>query len=731
VEKAIIQVRLNKKGDLCGELIFEDTKKVSLPSWVVSHINIGLNNTECRVEREKGQPVKVVIEGIEYKKPATRPFSHVLNDGKSRQDYKYGRQNRQTVKNESIKDKRGFVSSTVQQAVAPYNFVPLNKKAILVEENPCPMDIYSISEDRPLISGKISLDIEALTPFFIRGTVKEEDLSKNDDELRDHNFFSPGGRFKIPGSSLRGMIRTLVEIAGYGKFENFDGDRRLYYRSVYGKTAQTRKYRSKMVDQKNNRLFVKAGILKRIGSNEFAITPSPEKGVLYYRVKFNRNDKKIIGLDISAEPSQKENYSFKEIWFEAGSPGSVVKALYLEKMKDNKNLVKGYLVCSGLMNNKNKQWIIQAPKNEKQTLPISEEVIESYLKDESRNAVNLLEIASSKANQEVPCFYLQDSEEKVIAFGHTAYFRLIYNKRIKDHLPEDLNNIPDSYDLAESIFGVAGKFSSRVYFEDADMVKKTEPHFVEENHHYPKILSTPKPTSFQHYLLQGNTDQHEPVPRENLENWDSEKHIRGYKLYWHRNINSVKENDLHSWIALPEEVKKHSSQYTARIKPVKPGVKFKGCIRFENLSVVELGALLFVIDLPEHCYHKLGLAKPLGFGSIKIEPSLVIIDRCNRYKTLFANEDWYRGEQEDKEKELIYEYKNAFAKYILERIGLKVEGENHYDLLWQDKRMVELRHLLTWPQTCTEWLNKSMYMELSAYSNRPVLPEPSHVRRNQ
>ena len=38
-----------------------------------------------------------------------------------------------------------------------------------------------------------------------------------------------------------------------------------------------------------------------------------------------------------------------------------------------------------------------------------------------------------------------------------------------------------------------------------------------------------------------------------------------------------------------------------------------------NLSDVELGALLWLLSLPENHYHRLGGAKPLGFGSIKLK----------------------------------------------------------------------------------------------------------------
>lgn len=51
---------------------------------------------------------------------------------------------------------------------------------------------------------------------------------------------------------------------------------------------------------------------------------------------------------------------------------------------------------------------------------------------------------------------------------------------------------------------------------------------------------------------------------------------------------------------------------------VKPGVTFETVLRVTNLSSVELGALLWLLELPEGHYHRLGGAKPLGLGSVAI-----------------------------------------------------------------------------------------------------------------
>jgi len=52
---------------------------------------------------------------------------------------------------------------------------------------------------------------------------------------------------------------------------------------------------------------------------------------------------------------------------------------------------------------------------------------------------------------------------------------------------------------------------------------------------------------------------------------------------------------------------------------IKPGARFEFDIHVTNLSEVELGALVWLLDLPEDHFHRLGGGKPLGFGSVRLE----------------------------------------------------------------------------------------------------------------
>lgn len=167
------------------------------------------------------------------------------------------------------------------------------------------------------------------------------------------------------------------------------------------------------------------------------------------------------------------------------------------------------------------------------------------------------------------------------------------------------------------------------------------------------------------------------------------------------------------------------------IRAVKPGTIFYFRIRFENLSKVELGALLFVVDLPKNHYHKLGMGKPLGLGTVRITPSLFLTDRKKRYTRLFENNKWYLAIEEKS----MGEYKRDFEEYILGKI--KEDERGNARSLWDVGRMRELRVMLDWGNvSIKDWPEKTRYMEIehiqngkkeNEFKSRRVLPEPSRV----
>jgi len=224
----------------------------------------------------------------------------------------------------------------------------------------------------------------------------------------------------------------------------------------------------------------------------------------------------------------------------------------------------------------------------------------------------------------------------------------------------------------------------------------------------PKILSSPKPTTFQHYLEQPEGPQ---TPKNELCHWNRNTPIRGHKMYWHKANAKWSEGKIMK-----------DTQHTV-ITAIKTGSTFKGRIRFENLTEVELGALLFVLELKENLCHKIGMAKPLGLGSIKIKPSLKLIDRHSekgRYTSLFSTDQWHTAQNTEKDHK---QYVQKFEKYICEKLGKNGTS------LWETERMQELKEMLDWGKTTIPgWNNKTDYLPLAEFKNRKVLPRPSEVK---
>ena len=246
----------------------------------------------------------------------------------------------------------------------------------------------------------------------------------------------------------------------------------------------------------------------------------------------------------------------------------------------------------------------------------------------------------------------------------------------------------------------------------------------------PKILASPKPSTFQHYLVQDKDEGHDPDRNEQLAHYGSSRsttQIRGVKHYWHRGKNpDFKARDLEK----DKDGKiKNESQLT-RMVPLKPDVTFSSRIHFENLKPEELGLLWWALALPAddnktYC-HKIGMGKPLGMGGVHIKPTLTLTKRPKRYQTLFTGEQWQAAEEMANPQTYIAD----FEQYIL----AKVSSDERPPRFTQMERIRMLLAMLTWHEDDPAWTEATRYMEieygprrLNEYKERPVLPDPLEI----
>lgn len=341
---------------------------------------------------------------------------------------------------------------------------------------------------------------------------------------------------------------------------------------------------------------------------------------------------------------------------------------------EQKNYTRGILFILGI---KNRESEIPTTKKHEKFIPIpadnrhseKEKVIPSQVIE------NFMAIAKQRAesteNEDIkekrlpflPQGYLDNKQDKANYWepedGELVYFDIdengeiseisyssIWRKKIDGTVYDAFNAInrnllpwgnekrnPDTSQLtpAELLFGVAAEqktnntvnsynFASRVKFSDALALQDVEllPAQVL------KILASPKPPSPTLYF---KSSQNGYITKNQLNL--TEHKPNGRKVYLHHpaiNINNQ------TW---------KTSQTTENLKqklsctPIAIGTKFYFHIDFDNLDWHELSLLEKSLNPDENFVHRLGLGKPLGLGSVKLEiKGLFFIDRIARYQHL-------------------------------------------------------------------------------------------------
>lgn len=151
-----------------------------------------------------------------------------------------------------------------------------------------------------------------------------------------------------------------------------------------------------------------------------------------------------------------------------------------------------------------------------------------------------------------------------------------------------------------SLFGFIGKenITSRVRFLDATLTSNSS---FNANEHKTLCSMGPHISNTQFYMTGDDID-------------GGKTRIKGRKFYWHNQNCKIIE-------CTPDNSKDNDKVKTNHVVLSKANGKFDftGRIYFNNLNKNELDKLLFAVSLgnDENHMHKLGHAKPYGFGSVK------------------------------------------------------------------------------------------------------------------
>ncbi len=147
------------------------------------------------------------------------------------------------------------------------------------------------------------------------------------------------------------------------------------------------------------------------------------------------------------------------------------------------------------------------------------------------------------------------------------------------------------------------------------------------------ILAAPKPQQGRFYVAaspQGEA-QNDRLSKTEA-GYTANKGLRGRKVYphhsglpadhWQNALEDRTQNPNGPWQEyrrpMKDNYEQRDDQNRSILGWVKSGTRFGFDIHVANLTKVELGALLFLLQLPEGHYHRFGGGKPLGFGSVRL-----------------------------------------------------------------------------------------------------------------
>lgn len=501
----------------------------------------------------------------------------------------------------------------------PYNFVrylaevkessELNDVRLLGRCQPPPHDRFIG------LTGEMECELEAATPMFI----SDSEFVYEDNEHKSYQFFklrNEDGKedFAIPSTSLRGMLRSVFEASTNSCFSVFEG-------GLLGKRKRPEQY--------DRKLPLEAGRIEKIPESKDK--NGTIKSMSYYKLPHN----KLLHNKFS-QYKNKYKQNSDEVFIKIAN-GKIIDIT--DKKKSG--YVKGYLKTSdkGIPGKTKKRNEYVFVDDASEDFNLSYETYQNYLISNRHNKHEYTKEPKPKDT----IWFRADKEKWIKEFGYAQIYRKPFKKSIEDLLPEYFHPCYDYTNLCPAcrVFGWVHQNTSDDQIEKvayAGRVKISHAKIIENKGTLPKIplaiLSAPKPTTAFFYLFKnGIADFNVLYDANGAE-------LRGRKFYRHQE----ELNELEYKRADDEKDKLNRTIRHA----LNPGTKFYFTIRFENLSPIELGALLWSIEMEEGMYHKLGLAKPLGFGSVKISlNSISILDPIKRYSSFIAD-GWRKINDQEK-----------------------------------------------------------------------------------
>ena len=457
---------------------------------------------------------------------------------------------------------------------APYNFVPLNQYVFY------PSWSEEVSQDIPFSDsedGIIEVTVHTLSPFFSR--------DGKETEYSSHIMGADGKRhYFIPATTIKGMLRSMIEIMSFGKMQEGKDYQNRYFgwRDVANSKNAAKSTEYKKITNKG-----KPGWLKKVG-DAYTFTPCMDK---------------IKNMQISDVKGRFPGYTPNtSVWdVNASVEKSGIYPTYPEVEIEGASY---RLVCTGDIGGKKHELLFPMELGEEEML--SDETIAAF-KTLYENTPGFAEekvtgkgcfLKALEEGKEIPVFKIVRDDKTFLGFS--KMFRIPFRYNVRDQVEFIQKPDKEKADLAEILFGYAGKEKSlkgRVMVGHAFMDGFVDDHDLKP---VSGILGSPKASYYPFYIKQHQSP---------YKTYDDPVGVAGRKLYRIHKGNTT--------MGLPQGDNKNMD---TTFNAIPEGQTFRLRIALHNTRPMEIGAVLAALTLngTDGTSFNLGLAKGFGYGKCKV-----------------------------------------------------------------------------------------------------------------
>lgn len=512
----------------------------------------------------------------------------------------------------------------------PYNFIPLMRQK---------SEAYP---DQGNCSGVIEYTLLTKTPLFIPNSSNDHAFPQHchDPEHKSYDFFSYDDLSDvedcephphtpvIPGSEMRGVLRSTYEILTNSCMSSLNDKTQMSKRTMES-------FKPGLIIRNEDGTFDLCKAELCIA--RFVQENSLKDDERTYTRSSNIHTKSFIQDNLSE--GQRVSFDYKKRGSKVTPLARNVEPYNPDKEKDN-----GYIIKGNDFDRKHCLHILCDLGEDPILKDIDLSVLEKVLKEYKNNGYPYTEyqkefnvFKTGNGNVCFPVYYsipgenrnenYNEADKKILMLSPAQKTREIYNLKLNDLVGtygtcKDKEHLCPACDLFGTVIEDNG-------YAKASKIRVTDLSFDEhQDHPYDivknlSVLGSPKRNNMEFYLKRPDnayfwTYEYFVDVNGNLHRQKAQ--INGRKFYWHH-----VPDPMRAYLSDEE-----NTNLNVTVRPVRKGIHFKGKIYFNHISEKQLKQLIWILncgdrgDIQNHTHGlKMGMAKPLGFGSVSVQVNTV------------------------------------------------------------------------------------------------------------